>query len=81
MGSRYKGKKWCSKFPDKVFGVNLSEACYEHDVRYGDKSKSRWTADLELFNDVKRKGAPITASFMWLGVRLFGWYWYMKGNR
>ena len=57
-------------------GVDLSGVCKDHDKRYEDHSKSRWTADLELFNDVKRKGLPITASFMWLGVRAFGWLRY-----
>ena len=75
---RVQGKDWCSYFPDRVFKVNLSMACYEHDMRYADKSKSRWTADLELFNDVKRKGAPITATLMWIGVRLCGWVFYNK---
>ena len=69
-------RDWCSYFPDRVFKVNLSRCCYEHDMRYQDKTKSRWTADLELFNDVKHKGALITAGFMWVGVRLVGWMFY-----
>ncbi len=78
---RFKNKDWCSYFPDHVFGKYIGDVCAKHDVRYEDKSKSRWTSDLELFNDVKRRGLPITAGVMWIGVRLIGWKFYNKAGK
>ena len=73
---RYKGKDWCTLFPDRVFNIYIGDVCYEHDMRYKDKTKSRWQADIELLKDIDRRGLHTTAVFMWIGVRLFGWIWY-----
>ena len=73
---RLDGKDWCTLFPDRLFKIYIGDICAKHDARYADHSKSRLTSDLELFNDVKRRGLPITAFIMWLGVRLLGWLWY-----
>lgn len=80
---RVDGKDWCTMFPDRVAKINMSDICAAHDKRYADKSKSRWTADLELFNDVKNRGEGLKkiisyplATVMWIGVRVCGWYWY-----
>lgn len=78
MGIRFKGKDWCSYFPDNIWGKYVGDICYQHDMRYSDHSKSRWTADLEFFNDLKHRGLPITGALMWLGVRLVGWSFYRR---
>ena len=73
---RLLGRDWCTKFPDRVFRVYLGGFCHQHDKRYTWHKKSRWTADLELFNDVKNAGLPITAGFMWVGIRCIGWLFW-----
>ena len=75
---RFQGRDWCSYFPDRVFKIYIGDICAKHDIRYADYTKSRWTADLELFNEVKGRGLPITAGIMWIGIRLIGWAFYKK---
>lgn len=72
--------------------------CVEHDKLYwsGGSRHQRWDADIELMVCVARKGHPIVAFFMWLGVRFgghpilplpwrwgYGWEWprgYTQGE-
>ena len=75
---KFLNKDWCSYFPEYIWDKYIGKVCYEHDVRYEDRNKSRWVADRELFLDVHDKGLPVTALIMWLGVRTFGWIWYRK---
>lgn len=49
-------KDRCTLFPEMFLGIRLKDVCHEHDIRYADKSKSRWTADLEFFNNIKDQG-------------------------
>jgi len=88
---RFMNMDHCSFFPDRVLGIYFDEPCYHHDVRYRDKTKSRWTSDLELFNDARKRAdgmerwrvaaAHVIAFGMWVGVRSFGWYWYNKEGK
>jgi len=77
---RYKGKDWCTLWPDRVFKAYIGDICYIHDERYRDHSKTRFEADKELYYDVKDRGLPITSTIMFIGLRLAGWYWYNKGE-
>lgn len=48
--------------------------CLDHDKAYhaGGSAEARQVADRELMVCVVRKGHPVVAFFMWLGVRLGG---------
>lgn len=71
-------KHYCSYFPDHLWGINLTDICKTHDLRYETESKSRWSADVELFDKVKKEGNVVLASLMFVGVRAFGWVFYGK---
>jgi hypothetical protein len=63
----------CSCFPDG----NWVECCIRHDLAYwaGGTGKERLDADRELEKCVSEKGYPITAFFMYYGVRVGGVWW------
>lgn len=48
-------KDYCTLFPYKLFGYDISQCCKAHDEAYvGTTPKTQ--ADLELFNCIKDKG-------------------------
>jgi hypothetical protein len=63
----------CSCFPDG----DWVECCIKHDLVYwrGGTRKERLNADGELKKCVSDKGYPITAFFMYYGVRAGGVWW------
>ena len=67
-------KDRCTLFPEG----NWSECCHQHDRMYGRKTVSRWVADKLLYKCVRKKSNIVVASIMFIGVRLFGWYFYNK---
>jgi hypothetical protein len=67
----------CSFF----FGGSHNPCCEQHDKDYGRESTiSRREADKKLRLCVIEKGHPVRAWVMWVGVRVFGWFFY-KGRR
>ena len=58
------------------FKGTWNECCCWHDRRYANKRLTRYQADKLLYRCVKRKSNKIMASIMFVGVRLFGWYFY-----
>jgi hypothetical protein len=49
------GQDYCTLAPDSVYGVNISAACYRHDLNYGpDSTMSRSQADWEFAKDIYR---------------------------
>ena len=51
-----------------------------HDRRYENKRLNRKQADELLYRCVLKKSNRINATIMWIGVRMFGWYFYKKAN-
>ena len=44
---------FCTWFPDKVFGVDIGLACYDHDAAYAaGHYRLKWEGDKNLFRDV-----------------------------
>lgn len=66
----------CSYVPDHNGAVH--SCCDRHDYAYRDQKLSRWLADKNMFNCIRKTGHPIIASIYWLGVRLGGWYTWRK---
>jgi len=65
----------CTLFPDGTW----SSCCARHDRRYENKRLTKYQADKLLYRCVAKKNKLI-ASVMFLGVTLFGHYWYKKAN-
>jgi len=63
----------CSCFPDG----NWAECCIKHDLSYwmGGAREEKLNADVELKKCVSEKGHPVTALFMYYGVRAGGVWW------
>ena len=80
------GQDYCTKSPDSVYGVDISYACYVHDLNYGPNSTmSRSQADWQLAMDIYkiltdagvRSGAAAEAAMVYhLGVRIGGIFYY-----
>jgi hypothetical protein len=71
----------CSCWFDGWFGKDWSSACKLHDWRYMTSYGFGWTrkqADAELRKNVAKAGAPVMAWVIYVGVRLFGWYFWDK---
>ena len=72
---------YCTKAPDIIFGLDLSDSCKEHDEEYRDRELSRKEADVQFRENIKAKGGPLAFCLAWLYyamVRLFGkshYYW------
>jgi len=63
----------CSFFPDGDY----FSCCEKHDLDYA-YSPSRSHSDLELRKCITRDGHPVLAWIIWLGVRLFGYpFWLL----
>ena len=67
----------CTFFPDNLFGIDLSDECAKHDNRYTNKRLTRKQADVLLYRSVAKK-SRFVASIMYIGVRIFGAYFYKK---
>lgn len=66
----------CTLWPEGTW----SECCALHDRRYENKRLTRYQADKLLFRCVNRKSNIKMAIVMFLGVRLFGWFFYNKST-
>ena len=66
----------CSYTPD----FNFSDCCIEHDKAYekGGRKWDRYIADLQLQECIKEHGHPYKAKIYYLGVRLFGRFFFNK---
>lgn len=65
----------CTAVPDFDFGETC---CNRHDFDYLTKRVTRAEADLKFYRCVKRSGKPIIAAVYYVGVRLFGWYFWNR---
>ena len=65
----------CTLFPD----LSWKNCCKQHDVDYERQVVSRKEADKKLFICVKSK-CKIVAPIMYIGVRVFGWYFWNKAK-
>ena len=54
--------------------------CDAHDIAYS-SGFDKFQTDLELAVCVAQTGNPIVAVLMFLGVTIFGWFWYLKAKR
>jgi hypothetical protein len=83
------GKDYCTLFPDTLFGVNYSYACYLHDREYRNERKVRRIrkeADKLLkegviysFNKQNKLYLGILiANLMYFFERMFGWKSWVK---
>jgi hypothetical protein len=66
----------CTMAPDLTF----SHCCYEHDIYYVTGAISRAEADRCLRKCISARGYPVLAWVYWLGVRLFGWFFFYFGK-
>ena len=62
----------CSSFPEG----DWHSCCIEHDYGYA-TGENKWIADLKLLWCVLKKGHPLIAPIMYLGVTLGGWGPYL----
>lgn len=66
----------CTLFPDKLPGLDLAHACYEHDIAYwhGGSSEERKLADTRLKEAAAAQGmfGQIMQLPVYIGVHLFG---------
>lgn len=70
-----KDRGYCTLAPD----LNFSEACWSHDAEYGDPtSTDRAGADRRLRQAIAAKGWHVVPWLYWIGVRLFGWYFWHR---
>ena len=81
MGKRWENNNYCDIIPDVLFGVDLSNCCYNHDMAYWKKTISRRMADERLRICVRNKfrlrgkskiGNPVSR-IIYIFLRLFGW--------
>lgn len=75
----------CTMSPDKVFGVDLSPACYWHDYAYmlGGGENMRLLSDRLFFHNLRSCGAGYFVSMAYyLAVRVVGhWFFNYRGHR
>ena len=80
---------YCTNFPDKLFGVKFSYACYLHDRQYRNEvkfRKTRFKSNLDLWKDVykifKREGKGkigwIVGLVMFIGVTFISKKYWIK---
>ena len=69
-------KKFCSSEGCTCFfNGNWKECCDMHDKRYEKKGITRLQADILLYRCVNKKNRFV-APFIFIGVRIGGWYFY-----
>lgn len=84
-----KASDWCTAWWDKIGDYDYSACCQRHDEEYADPSVSRWEADVNLLNCVRKQGVwdtdnkwdsskKIALAYTWgtimfIGVRSLGW--------
>ena len=81
MGKRWAKGNYCDLIPDVLFGVDLKDCCYQHDLNYWKKPISRKEADVMLRQCVytkyclagKYKTGMWVAYLMYYFLRAFGW--------
>lgn len=66
----------CTFFPEGEY----TSCCENHDAAYG-VGYDRRKADQDLRDCIKRCGWPITAWIVWLGVRIFGYPFWLRAKR
>lgn len=71
---------YCTLFPDRVFGVDLSYCCFRHDLAYA-AFTDKIAADLDLARCVAEAGLGGIALLMLTGVTLFGWAFYPRKRK
>ncbi|MCX6076010.1 MAG: hypothetical protein NTW78_03895 [Campylobacterales bacterium] len=69
---------FCTCFPDKWFGVDISECCKKHDEAYETQIESKEVGDEKLAKCVHakvplHKAGFFVAGLMWVGVRVGGY--------
>jgi len=81
MGKQWAKGNYCDIIPDVLFGVNLKDCCYDHDIDYWKKPISRKMADLRLkacvldkyLNVGKYKLGRVISSIIYICLRIGGW--------
>lgn len=81
MGKQWDKGNYCDIIPDVIFGVDLKDCCYCHDVHYWKKDITRKEADEKvrecmIYKFTKKKLKWFGFPFAWLcyGVlRIGGW--------
>lgn len=82
---------FCTAFPDKILGTDISQCCKAHDDAYSEQpvalvTITRHEADVELMNCVKEAFptntflAIVIPLLMFAGVRIAGRLFYKKNN-
>lgn len=65
----------CTFVPDFDFGETC---CNRHDYHYRVHDVSRAQADRQLFRCIRQNGKPIIAGMYWVGVRIFGVFFWRR---
>ena len=86
MGKQWAKGNYCDLIPDVLFGVDLKDCCYDHDVRYWKKPIPRKEADLRLkrcvFNRYRNAGkanlGKIVSKTIYFVLRIGGWIKWKK---
>jgi len=70
---------YCTLWPDRLFGVDYSQCCLQHDLAYL-AGLPRIEADLALGLCVAESGLPIIGVLMALATMAFGWFFYRRNR-
>ena len=71
----------CTAWFDGWFGKCWKECCQQHDWYYMNQdkhTKTKWQVDNEMFTCVRTKSGLFMATTMWLGNKMFSWYYWNK---
>lgn len=75
-------KDYCTLFFDKIGDYDISGCCIMHDEEYEDFDIPREVADENLRLCVNQTTKSKIGNIMFLGVRVFGWFfwWWYRRN-
>lgn len=78
--------RWCNKnhstcFIDKCCGKYWGQCAILHDFNYDKQKISRSEADKRFYKCLKKNSYKVIVMIMYIGVRLFGWYFWNKAKK
>ena len=88
MGKQWAKGNYCDIIPDILFGVDLTDCCYDHDINYWKKPICRKMADIRLrqciLNKFRAEGkgnlGRIISKVIYFVLRIGGWIKWKNDN-
>ncbi len=72
---------YCTCFPDAILNSKHGACCKLHDFNYSKQHITRLTADKRLFKCLRKNTYFFIAIVMFLGVRTFGSFFWIKAKK